>query len=98
MSTCNSKARWEKQHSQVQPILPYRSALIRNLIKLKGTEKLTAHGERVCHKDSKYILFEILENQTWKGRASSCQPSKPDLVIWLARLAGVSTVLPHPMS
>ena len=24
-------------------------------------------GERVCLKDSKYILFEILENQTWKG-------------------------------
>ena len=43
------------------------STLIRNLIKLKGTAKLTVQGERVCLKDSKYILFEILENQTWKG-------------------------------
>ena len=47
------------------------SALIRNLIKLKGTVKLTAQGERVCLKDSKYILFEILANRTWKGHTSS---------------------------
>ena len=40
------------------------SALIRNLIKLKGTVKLTAQGERVCLKDSKYILFEILAHRT----------------------------------
>ena len=33
------------------------SALIRNLMNLKGTVKLTAQGERVCLKDSKYILF-----------------------------------------
>ena len=64
------------------------SALIRNLIKLKGAAKLTAQGERVCLKDSKYILFEILENQTWKGHSSSCQPSKPDSAIWLASPAG----------
>ena len=36
------------------------SALIKNLIKLKGTAKLTAQGEQVCLKDSKYVLFEIL--------------------------------------
>ena len=59
----------------------YHSALIMNLIKLKGTAKLTVQGERVCLKDSKYILFEILENQTWKGRTSSCRPSKPDSAI-----------------
>ena len=55
------------------------SALIRNLIKLKGTAKLTAQGELVCLKDSKYILFEILANTTWKGLTSSYRPSKPDL-------------------
>ena len=67
--------------------------LIRNLIKLKGTAKLTAQGERVCLKDSKYILFEILENRTWKGCTSSCQLSKPDSVIWLARPAGACMAL-----
>ena len=46
------------------------SGLIRNLINLKGTAKLTAQGELVCLKDSKYILFEILENRTWKGCTS----------------------------
>ena len=64
-----------------------------NLIKLKGTVKLTAQGERVCLKDSKYILFEILENQTWKGRTSSCQPSQPNCQIWLAWPAGASKAL-----
>ena len=44
------------------------SALIRNLIKLKDTAKLTAQGEQACLKDSKYILFEILAHRTWKGR------------------------------
>ena len=70
------------------------SGLIRNLIKLKGTAKLTAKGEQVCLKDSKYILFEILENQTWKGRTSSCLPSKPNLAIWLAPVAGACMALP----
>ena len=65
------------------------SALIRNLIKLKGSAKLTAQGEQVCLKDSKYILFEILANKTWKGHTS-----KPDLAIWLARPAGACTALP----
>ena len=51
------------------------SALIRNLIKLKGTTKLTVPGEQVYLKDSKYILFEILANKTWKGHKSSCRPS-----------------------
>ena len=55
------------------------SALIRNLIKLKGTAKQTAQDEQVCLKDSKYILFEILAHRTWKGRTSSCRPSKPNL-------------------
>ena len=55
------------------------SALIRNLIKLKGTAKLTAQGERVWLNDSKYVLFEIPANRTWNGRTSSCWPSKPDL-------------------
>ena len=59
------------------------SALIRNLMKLKGTVKLTTQGERACLKDSKYILFEILANRTWKGRTCSCRQSKPDLAIWL---------------
>ena len=77
--------------------MPFHSTLIWNLIMLKGTVKLTAQGERVCLKDSKYILFEILKNQTWKGRISSCRPSKPDLVIWLAWPADASTALPFPM-
>ena len=72
----------------------YHSTLIRNLIKLKGTAKLTAQDEQVCLKDNKYILFEILQNQTRKGRTSSCWPSKPDLAIWLARPAGACTALP----
>ena len=38
-----------------------------NLINLKGTAKLAAQDEWVCLKDSKHILFEILENQTWKA-------------------------------
>ena len=75
----------------------FQSALIRNLIKLKGTAKLMAQGGRVCLKDSKYILFEILANRTWKGCTSSCRPSKPDLAIWLAWPADASTALPCPM-
>ena len=55
------------------------SALIRNLIKLKGTAKLTGQDELVCLKDSKYILFEILENKIWiivkKGPQSANQES-----------------------
>ena len=54
------------------------SALIRNLIKLKGTAKLTAQGERVCLEDFKYILFEILENPTWRGRTSCSRQSPLD--------------------
>ena len=73
------------------------SALIRNLIKLKGTAKLTALDEQVCLKDSKYILFEILANRTLKGGTSSCRPSKPDLAIWLAWPAGACTALPCPI-
>ena len=73
------------------------SALIRNLIKLKGTAKLTAQGEWVCLKDSKYILFQILANRRWKGRTSSFRPNQPDLAIWLTWPAGASTALPFSM-
>ena len=73
------------------------SALISNLIKLKGTAKLHVQGEWVCLKDSKYILFEILTHRTWKGRTSSCLPSKPYLAIWLAWPADASTALPCPI-
>ena len=38
------------------------SVLIMNLIKLKGTAKLTVQDKQVCLKDSKYILLEILAN------------------------------------
>ena len=54
----------------------FHNGLIRNLIELNGAAKLTAQGERVCLKDSKYILFEILANRTWKGCDSSGQPSQ----------------------
>ena len=58
--------------------------------KVERYSTLTAQDKQVSLKDSKYILFEILENQTWKGRTSSCWPSKPDLVIWLAIRPSVS--------
>ena len=61
------------------------SALIRTLIKLKGTAKLTTQGEPVCLKDSKYILFEILAHRTWKGRTSSCRPSQLHLAYSASR-------------
>ena len=63
------------------------SVLIRILIQLKGTAKLTAQVEQVCLKDSEYILFEILGNRKWKGRTSSCRPSQPNCQIGLAWLA-----------
>ena len=89
----NKVGRWIHKRVQIR----IHSALIGNLIKLKGTAKLTAQGERVCLKDSKYILFKILENRTWKGRTSSCRPSKPDLVIWLALPEGACTALSCPI-
>ena len=49
---------------EIWSLLLNHSALIRNLIKLKGKAKLTAQGERACLKDSKFILFEILANRT----------------------------------
>ena len=68
-----------------------------NQMELKET--VTGHGqdEWVCSKDSKYILFEILANRTWKGLTSSCWPSKPDLAIWLARQAGTCTAHSCPI-
>ena len=79
--------------SGCENFIPIHGALIRNLIKLKGT----AQDERVCLKDSKYIFFKILANRTWKGHTSSCRPSKSDLAIWLARPAGAYMALPCPM-
>ena len=78
----------------ISKLLTSHSELTRNLIKLKGTAKLTAQGEQVCLKDSKYTLFEILANRTWKGRISSCRPSQPNCQIWLVWLAGASIALP----
>ena len=74
------------------------SALIRNLIKLKGTRKLTVQGEGIFFKDSKYILFEVLANRTWKGSTSACQPSQPNHQNGLAWPAGACTAPPCPMS
>ena len=87
------KMRWNKETCACIP----HSALIRNLIKMKGTGKLTAQDEQVCLKDPKYNLFEILENQTRKGCTSSCWPNKPDSAMWLAWLAGACTALPCPI-
>ena len=70
------------------------SALIKNLIKLKGTAKLTAQVEQVYFKDSKYILFEILARRTWKGSTSAYQPSHQNCQIRLAQPAGACTALP----
>ena len=44
------------------PLTTMHSALIKNLIRLKGTAKLTAQGEPIHLKDFKYVLFEILFN------------------------------------
>ena len=62
-----------KKHQIFLTTYPH-SALVRNLIKMKGTANLTAEGERVSLKDSKNILFETLAHQTWKGRTNSCKP------------------------
>ena len=61
----NSRSTSEKNSSKYP--LTKHSAPIRNLIKLKGTVKLTVQGQQVCLKDSKYILFEIPARRTWKG-------------------------------
>ena len=66
-------------------------------MKLKETLTGPVQGKWVCFKDSKDILFEILKNRTWKGRTSSCRPSKPILAIRLTRPAGASIVLPCPI-
>ena len=62
-------------------------------MKLKETLMGPAQGERVCLKNSKYVLFEILANRKWKGSTSSFQPNKPDLAIWPSRLAGACTAV-----
>ena len=73
------------------------SAAMVNLTNLQKTLMVPAQGERVCLKDSKYILFENLANRTRKGLTSSYRPSQPDLAIWLAWPAGASTALPCPI-
>ena len=78
-------------------IIEIHSRPMRNQIKLKETLTGPAQGEWVCHKDSKYILIEILANRTWKGCASSCQPSQPNCQIGLAWTAGASTALSCPI-
>ena len=72
----------------------YHSALIRNLIKFKGTAKLTVQGEQVCLKDSEYTLFQILAHRTGKGSTSTCRPSQPNHQTGLAQLAGACMALP----
>jgi len=59
-------------------------ALIRNLIRLKGTAKITAQGEQVCLKDSKYILFEILEKKDMEGQYKllPAEPAKLSNQAW----------------
>ena len=64
-------------------------------MKLKETLTGLAQGEQVCLKDSKYILFEILSNRTWKGCTSFCRLSKPESALWLACLAGACMALPQ---
>ena len=70
-------------HFLTKPYIGLHSALIRNLIKLKSTAKLIAQGERVCHKDSKHIFFEILTIQFYSlyqhighGRAVQASASR----------------------
>ena len=55
-------------------VIQWHSALIMNVIKLKGTAKLIAQGERVCLKDSKYVSFEILK--IGHGRAVKAPASR----------------------
>ena len=69
---------WSKAHLEKKCICRVHSAPIRNLIKLKGTAKLTVQGEQVCLKDSKYVLFEILEIGHGKAVA---RRAGPDLAI-----------------
>ena len=61
--SCLGHRIWKIERKSFPPIRffskllkPIHSALIRNLIKLKGTAKLTAQSERVCVKDFKYVL------------------------------------------
>ena len=70
---------------------------MRNQIKLKETLTGPVRGVKVCLKDSKHILFDILKNKTWKGCDSSCWLSQPNCQIGLAWPAGASTALPCPI-
>ena len=57
------------------------TGIFRIMSLMQQTETLTGpvQGEQVCLKDSKYILFEILENQT--GRAVQA-PAGRESQIW----------------
>ena len=57
-------------------------------MKLKETLIGLAQGELVCFKDSKYILFGILVDRTWKGLDSTCWLIWPNFqTSWLCRQA-----------
>ena len=92
-SNCHLNMYWTKNicnrtTTTGNSVITLHSALIRNLIKLKGTAKLTAQGEWICLRHSKYILFEILAHRTWKGSTSACRLSQPNCQIRLSWLAG----------
>ena len=59
------------ERENLQQSYTFHSAAIVNLTKLQKTLMGPAQGEQVCLKDSKYILFEILANRTWKGCTNS---------------------------
>ena len=73
------------------------SAAMVNLTNLQKTLMVSAQVQQVCLKDSKYILFEILANRTWKGCASSCRPSQPNRQIGVAWPAGAYMARPCPI-
>ena len=73
------------------------SAAMVNPTNLQKTLMVPAQGERVYLKDFKYILFEILANRKWKGRTSTCRPSKPNHQIGLALPARACMALPCPI-
>ena len=73
--------------------MAYHSALIMNLIKLKGTAKLTAQGEQVCIKDSKHILFEILASRT-RLKLKNTTEARFALMNYLALSVSLHYILP----
>ena len=53
-----------KSHVEVQTSPDNAQCADHESNKVESKSKLTAQSEQVCLKNSKYILFEILENQT----------------------------------